>query len=180
MRLLKRSNDAPRHLRIHARTEHAIGRRRQRCVVRREAIRSKPGTCRGQFGARGRRAAICLRRLFPEHLACRIESCGRNPVPDPRITGGCILAERIRTVLDPATRHARPSRALTMALTFGFAALASGMAWSPAALQAAGLLTQERASADPGVELAHGRVRSDRSRPAHRVAGRRPPPRPAT
>lgn len=64
------------------------------------------------------------------------------------ITGGCMLAERIRAVLDPRTRHARPSRALTMALTFGFVALATCMAWSPAALQAAGLLTQERASAD--------------------------------
>lgn len=68
------------------------------------------------------------------------------------ITGGCMLAERIRAVLDPRTRHARPSRALTMALTFGFAALATCMAWSPAALQAAGLLTQEPASADPRVD----------------------------
>lgn len=70
------------------------------------------------------------------------------PSPAHAIIGGCVLSDRIQAVLDPQTRHARPSRALTMALTFGFVALTSCMAWSPAALQAAGLLSQERTSAD--------------------------------
>jgi CubicO group peptidase (beta-lactamase class C family) len=70
------------------------------------------------------------------------------PSPTHALTGGCELSDRIQAVLDPRTRHARPSRALTMALTFGFVALATCMAWSPAVLQGAGLLTRERTSAD--------------------------------
>jgi len=90
--------------------------------------------------------------IYAEYLLSTWREVSNRPeaIPSPAhaITGGCVLAERIQAVLDPRSHHAPPSRTVTMAMTFGFMALTSCMAWSPAVLQAAGLLTRERTAAD--------------------------------
>jgi CubicO group peptidase (beta-lactamase class C family) len=89
---------------------------------------------------------------YAEYLLATWRGLSIHPVAIPplthAITGGCVLSDRIRSVLDPRTRHARPTRAASMALALGFVAVVGCMAWSPAGLQAAGFLTQQRASPD--------------------------------
>lgn len=59
------------------------------------------------------------------------------------IAGGCLLETRVRTILDPRAAHRAPSRTATVSIALAFAVLCGALSWSPAALQARGLLTQQ-------------------------------------
>lgn len=68
------------------------------------------------------------------------------------IAGDCMLSERIRTVLDPETLHRSPAPLTTRLVGAGFAGLLALAVWTPAALQGAGLVTQEHLATRPKLQ----------------------------
>lgn len=97
--------------------------------------------------------------IRPSRYADYLLECWRRmadmPGPSPAtlsITGDCMLSERIRSVLDPTTRHRAPARQTSKLVGAGFAALLALIIWAPAALQGMGLVTQEHFPGGPKLD----------------------------
>lgn len=70
------------------------------------------------------------------------------------IAGDCVLTERIRSVLDPTTPRRPVSRMILGTAAVALLALVGLVVWSPAGLQAFGLLAQERRPTGPTLNRA--------------------------
>lgn len=79
----------------------------------------------------------------------KVSRCPAIPASTLSLTGDCMLSERIHAVLDPATPHHSPARAASGITAALFFTLLSIVVWSPAGLQAAGLVSQEKLPAVP-------------------------------
>lgn len=106
-------------------------------------------------------SCVVQRGILPSAYADYLLRCWREmrcastvSPPALSIAGDCVLTERIRSVLDPTIPRRPPSRTAVGTAIVALAALIGGVIWSPAGLQASGMITQERRPVEPTLNRA--------------------------